>query len=200
MSDDFTCGLVLLAAGASRRMGRPKQLLPVAGQPMVRHVALAIFAAPLSPRVVVLGAHAKEIIPALAGISMEVVVHADWAKGMGSSLAAGVAAALKLDPQMQGLIIVLADQPWLNERDLGRLLEVRRQTGLGLVASTVDGVLGPPVLFTAAWFPKLLELEGDAGAKSLLEANRAMVATVPFAARIDLDTPEDYENCPARRG
>lgn len=193
MSEAFSCALLVLAAGGSRRMGRPKQLLPVDGQPLLRHVVKTVLSAPVSPVIVVLGARAAEIAPCLDGLAVQVATNEHWAEGMGSSLRAGLLALTAHRPVPAGVIIVLADQPDFSARHLADLLETHRTTGKPVVASAADGVLRPPALFAAAWFPRLLELRGDAGARALLQAQPESVATVPLASPADLDTPADYE-------
>ena len=110
MAENFSCGLILLAAGASTRMGRPKQLLPVRGRPLLRHVVEACLAAPVSPVIVVLGANSAEIAPCLGGLAVHVVVNAGWAEGMGSSLRAGLEALAALAPAAKNLVIALAER------------------------------------------------------------------------------------------
>lgn len=193
MAESFKCGLILLAAGASRRMGRPKQLLPVAGRPLLRHAAESAAAAPVAPVVVVLGARAAEIAPCLDGLPVQIVVNAQWDQGMGSSVRTGLRALTAGTPGLATVIIALADQPGCPADHFARLIETHRATGRSIVASSVAGVPGPPVLFTAVWFHLLLVLDGDTGARRLLRAQRAHVATVPLASGTDLDTPADYE-------
>ena len=192
-TDPSSCGLVLLAAGASQRMGRPKQLLPVAGKPLVRHVAESLLAGSLRPVVVVLGAHAAEVAAALDGLDVHRVVNPDWAEGLGSSLCAGVSALQQLEPRLAELIVALADQPNLSPAHLERLRETRRRTSRAVVASECRGARMPPVLFAAEYFPRLLALRGDAGARGLLQAAGAALAVVPADDLVDLDTPADYE-------
>lgn len=190
---DFQCGLVLLAAGASRRMGRPKQLLPVHGRALVRHVAELVLRAPVSPVVVVLGAEARKIGPALDGLPVHLTVNPDWEEGLGTSLRAGLAAALELAPRLQGLIIALADQPGLPPNHLENLIRRFRQGDCSLVASQTGPNLVPPVLFGAEWFPRLRALTGDSGARDILRENRPDFGRVALPDNTDLDTHEDYE-------
>jgi len=190
---DFSCGLVLLAAGASRRMGRPKQLLPIGGRAMIRHVVESLGEAPIAPFVVVLGAGAEDILPTLAGLPIVVVTNPRWEEGMGSSLRAGVASVLNLSPQLQGLIVALADQPGLPAPHLEKLIARYRQGGCSLVATKAGSTRVPPVLFGASWFSHLQTLAGDKGARDLLRQERPDFASVPLATITDLDTPEDYD-------
>ncbi len=193
MAEDFSCGLVLLAAGASRRMGRPKQLLPVAGQPLLRHVVEQTLAAPVSRVIVVLGAYAETIAPVLADLPVQIALNEDWASGMGSSVRKGLQQLMVGTPAATAVIIALADQPDCPADHFRRLVETQRTTGHSIIASTAGGVTGPPALFTAEWFPRLLTLRGDAGARMLLQEQQGALGLVPLAGASDLDTPADYE-------
>jgi molybdenum cofactor cytidylyltransferase len=190
--DPIACALILLAAGASQRMGRLKQLLPVNGTPLVRHVAETALGAAVSPVVVVLGARAPDIAPCLAGLPVQIVVNDRWAQGMGASIRAGMQALTKASPAVEAVMVALADQPDFSADHLARMIEVHRRTGRAIVASEAGGVRRPPVLFAASWFPRLLTLEGDAGARALLKEQQEELAVVPLSAPADLDTPEDY--------
>ena len=192
MAENFSCGLVLLAAGASTRMGRPKQLLPVRGKPLLRHVVESVLTEPVSPVIVVLGANAPEIAPCLDGLRVHVVVNAGWGEGMGSSLRIGLEALITSTPTVGGIIVALADQPDLPTGHLAALIERQRATGRSIVASESEGVHGPPVLFTRKFFRALLALRGDTGARSLLRTYPEDVGAIPLPNLRDLDTPADY--------
>lgn len=192
--------LILLAAGASTRMGRPKQLLPMYGnRPLLRHVVESALVEPVSPVIVVLGANAAQIMPCLEGLPVRIVINASWAEGMSSSLRRGIEELARIAPGADSVIIALADQPDILTGHIAKLIDVQRTTGRPIVASECEGVLGPPVLFTAGYFPALLALRGDAGARSLLQTRPDEVATVPLAALRDLDTPSDYSDYLGRK-
>jgi molybdenum cofactor cytidylyltransferase len=194
MADLPRCALILLAAGASRRMGRPKQLLPVGGgKALLRQVAEQAVAAPVSPVLVVLGSQAPEIAPSLDGLALQIVTHDRWTEGMGSSVRAAMRALEGEASAPAALIIALADQPDCTAKHLTLLIESWRNTGRSIVASIAGGELQPPVLFAAEWFPRLRELAGDTGARQLLREHAAAVATVPLSTAADLDTPADYD-------
>lgn len=184
--------VVLLAAGASRRMGRPKQLLPVEGTPLVRRAAGIAVAAGLGPVFVVLGCRASVIAPALDGLPLHLVINESWSDGLGSSIRAGVRRALELAPVPRGLVLALADQPGVTAAHLRRLAAMHRKTGRSIVATFSNGVLQPPVLFTPEWFPRLGQLGGDDGARKILGEHARQVARVPLARAGDLDTPGEY--------
>jgi len=194
MAETFSCALILLAAGASSRMGRPKQLLPVEGRPLVRAMAETVFAAPVAPVIVVLGAHAEEILPALDGLPLRAVVNAGWAEGLGSSLRAGMKELAAVAPKVDAVIVVLADQPDVSAAHLARLIAAHAKTGRSIVASEHHGVPMPPALFSARHFPALGALRGDTGARALFQTHRREVVTVQLESANDLDTPADYEN------
>jgi molybdenum cofactor cytidylyltransferase len=192
MSAGFRCGLVLLAAGGSRRMSQPKQLLPVSGQPLVRYVAEQALRAAVAPVVVVLGAEAERIAPLLAGLAIEIAVNPQWAEGQGASLRVGVAAALAAAGELDALIVALADQPSLPPGHLDALAAAFRAGGCSIVASQVGGERVAPMLFGAQHFVRLQRFTGDTGARMLVREFGQETAVVPLATNADLDTPEDY--------
>jgi molybdenum cofactor cytidylyltransferase len=192
MAETASCALVLLAAGGSSRMGRPKQLLPIGDRPLLRQVAEAAAGAPVTPVVVVLGAHAAEIRPCLDGLPVRVIVNDGWAEGMGSSVRAGMKALASFAPEASGVIIALTDQPDFSADHVSRLLDAHRRTGRSIVASQCGGKLMPPAFFAAVHFPALLALRGDAGARSLFQVHANEVAAVPAEELRDLDTQTDY--------
>lgn len=193
MKPEFQCGLILLAAGGSRRMGRAKQLLPVQGQPLLRLVAERVLKAKVSPVVVVLGAEAKQIEPTLDGLSVRLAVNPNWQEGMGSSLRIGVETLLERAPGLDALIVALGDQPGLPAEHLDQLIVRYQQGRCSLVASHNGQRRMPPVLFGREWFPQLRQLTGDAGAREILKDDRPDFAEIPLADATDLDTHEDYE-------
>lgn len=174
-------------------MGRPKQLLPVKGRPLVQHMAELVLHAPVKPVVVVLGANAKKIEPVLLGLPVRLAINPAWAEGMGSSLRCGVEAALEQAPKLQALIVALADQPTLPVRHLERLIETYLNGGCTMVASQTGPDRGPPALFGSRWFSALQTLTGDNGARTLLRAHVDETALVPLETNADIDTPEDYD-------
>ena len=192
MVHEFSCGLILLGAGASTRMGRPKQLLPVHGKPLLRFVVESVLTVPVSPVVVVLGANAAEIAPCLDGLPVHLVVNPDWNEGMASSLRAGMEMLAACAPATQSVVGALADQPDVPAGHIAKLIETQTETGRPIVASECANVRGPPVLFTAGYFPALRALRGDAGARALLQMHAYDVITVSLVVARDLDTQADY--------
>ncbi len=191
---DLNIGIILLAAGASRRLGQPKQLLSIDGQSLLRRSAEAALGIDPEVAVVVLGAHHDLIAPELAGLPLQVVVNPNWATGMASSLHVGLAAVLAQQPSTAAVLILLCDQPLLTAEVLQQLVAAFGQTGGPIVASRyANGVLGVPILFSQPLFPELRLLTGDAGARKLLAQWPDLVQKVDFPeGLLDVDTPEDW--------
>ena len=190
-AEPFSCSVILLAAGGSRRMGRPKQLLPIRGQPLIRYMAESALAAAVDSVVVVLGAEAEQIKAALDGLPLQCAINPDWKAGLSSSLRIGVETALQHSPELRAVIVCLADQPNLSPEHLQQLILRYQQSDCTAVASLAGDVMVPPILFDRCWLNKLCALEGDIGARALLRGSEN-VATVPIDSADDIDTPEDY--------
>ncbi|RYU82791.1 nucleotidyltransferase family protein [Hymenobacter persicinus] len=185
--------VLLLAAGASSRLGRPKQLLVFEGQTLLRRAAeTAVAAAAGGPVVVVTGAQHDALLPELTGLPLQVVRCAQWEQGMGASLQAGLA-ALEATGPVPSVAIMLCDQPFVTPALLRELAETHVASGQPIVASAYDGTRGVPVFFSAAALPWLRELPASAGAGQLLRQHPQLVATVSFAAgAVDVDTADQY--------
>jgi CTP:molybdopterin cytidylyltransferase MocA len=181
-------GAAILAAGASRRLGRPKQLVSLAGQQLVRHMAEVALRSGCRPVAVVLGAHAVEVGAAVARLPVVCLSNPEWAEGMGSSVraAAGWASGAALD----ALMLVLVDQLRLSSRHLEALRAASGQ-GRRIAASAYQGVLGAPAIFPRRFFPALQALEGDCGARQLLRGSFPVTAVSWPAGRYDLDRMAD---------
>ena len=183
--------LLLLAAGASTRMGRPKQLLPWQGRTLLRHAAETAVASGCAPIMVVTGALHEELLPELAGLPIRTVRNPDWATGMASSLQAGLAAVADANPA--AVLVMLTDQPLVTPGLLRQLLARQRQTRAAAVAAAYGDTLGVPAVFGQVLFPQLRQLQGAQGAGRLLATLGAAVDSVDFpAGLLDIDTPAQY--------
>ncbi len=180
---------VVLAAGQSRRLGQPKQLVSFRGQRLIeRAVSRAAGAVGWAQVCVVLGAHADSMRPWLDPRIGQIVHNADWADGMGSSIREGVAAIAR---QAGAAMIMLVDQPLV---DLQPLLSTWNDDGAGRIVATryAGGNTGVPAIFPAAYFSALRGLDGETGARDLLREHRDAVCPVLLAgADIDVDLPAD---------
>ena len=185
-------GLVL-AAGASTRLGRPKQLLELAGKPLLQHVVDACAGAALDEVVVVLGHRADEIGARLRlGPGVRTARNPDHARGQASSLAVGLAAA---DPRSDAVVITLGDQPGLTAELIGRAVEAWRASEAPVLRCYFGDVPGHPVVAAREAWSVLSRAIGDEGARSVLAEGSVPVTELrlPGPPPIDVDTWEDFE-------
>ena len=187
-------GAVILAAGESSRLGQPKQLVQFRGKSLVRRAADAATEAGCSSITIVLGSDSKKIEDELAGTGVAIVKNENWRAGIGTSIRAGVQNLLSQAPNLEAIVLLVCDQPFVDARVIKGLIELRQKTNKSIVASAYSGTLGVPALFNRSCFQELLALGDDTGAKSIIMRNRERVAEFPFPqGEIDIDTVADYE-------
>ncbi len=187
-------GIVILAAGASARLGAPKQLLRLGGQSLLERATRTALASGCEPVVVVLGARADEIRQEIKGLAVQTVENTGWADGMGGSIRIGLRALLDQAPDLSAAIMILCDQPLLSSQHLIEMVRLYEESRAPLVTSEYGGRMGVPALFDRALFPQLLALQGPEGAKSVIRARRDRAMTLPFPeGELDVDTPADFE-------
>jgi molybdenum cofactor cytidylyltransferase len=188
-------GIVLLAAGKSSRLGRPKQLLLYHQQTLLQHCFQIASASQAQSIVIVLGSDADDIKEKLNGISADAVVNPDWEEGMASSIRFGINYLLGANQQLEGVVLMVCDQPFVTSSLINNLIQSYRRSGKPIVVSGYDNTFGPPVFFHKSLFPELLQLTGDVGAKAVIKQHADEVAVVSFPhGSMDIDTEADYEN------
>ncbi len=180
---------IVLAAGASTRFGSAKQLVRVAGRPLLHAAAAHAGEVAGAAVTVVLGARAAELAPLLKHSPASVVINRDWREGMASSIRAGVA---RLPPSCTAVLLMLVDQAAITGEDLKRLVSAWRRQPDYIAAALYGATTGVPAIFPRTSFSDLQSLRGDVGARVLLQRNPDRVIRVPMPrAAIDIDTPED---------
>ena len=186
--------IVILAAGASTRMGVAKQLLRHRGRTLLRHAVEAALGSICRPVVLVLGANMQQVLPEVEGLPVEIVKNSDWAEGLSTSIRAGLEALAPAADSPEAVVLTLCDQPFVSSDDIDGLVAAYHSTKRPIVASEYAGTVGVPALFARPIWPELANLTGDAGAKRVIQKHLANVWPVscPHGA-IDLDTPEDYD-------
>ena len=185
---------VILAAGPSSRMGRPKATLPWDKKTLLGHAVATAEAAGCAPVVVVLGAAAGDVAQAVPPTA-NVVVNGAWADGMGGSIARGLAAVRGGSATPGRLLVLPCDLPHVAADDLRRLIDAAGGDRTDAAAASFADTVGPPVVFTAGVYDRVAALTGTDGGKDLLKSlgDRLARVDVPAAAR-DVDTPDDYES------
>jgi len=184
---------IILAAGASRRLGQPKQLLMHGGETMIGRAIRMANESGATPVIAVLGAH-YELIRKTVPLSLALpIINSLWEQGIATSIHAGVAAVEDRAPQTSGVLILGCDQPRLAAAHLRALLEIfGTQAAPAIVASAYAGVLGIPAVFPREVFAELCALRGDKGARSLLMQPPCPLVALPFpGGEIDIDLPAD---------
>lgn len=191
-SEVTTVGVVL-AAGASSRMGKAKQLLEINGQPLVARTSALALMAGFEGVVVVTGAR-RGAVEAVLPDFVHVVYNPNWATGMGSSVHAGLSFAMSLFPELQYSGFMLTDQPHLTSELLSKMLSQLKDSSAPGIAAYYNGGLGVPAVFRARLFPELLALDGQKGAKPILHKYKEALQSVLFPeGAFDLDFPNDWE-------
>jgi molybdenum cofactor cytidylyltransferase len=187
--------VIVLAAGRSSRMGGPNKLMAhFSGKPLIRQTAERALASRAAGTIVVTGHQAVRIREALGGLDVKIAHNQDFASGLSASLKAGIAA---IPPESAGALIVLGDMPVVSTADLDRLIGVFQKSGGGtVVRATHNGKRGNPVLLPRSLFGAVAQLEGDTGARHLVEAELMPVIDVEIGegAAIDVDTRDGLES------
>lgn len=186
-------GGILLAAGGSSRMGTPKQFVKFEGETLLRRAASAI-ASVCEPVIAVIGADREKAEKVIADIRVEPRFNREWKTGISSSIKLGLTELLSIEPNIDAVLITLCDQPFVDARNITRLIERFRETRTQMVAAKYDHVVGVPAIFSKEMFEQLLALTGDTGARDLLRDPNASVDSIEIKkAAIDVDTSDDVD-------
>lgn len=188
-------GIIVLAAGASRRMKEPKQLLEFEGETLLRRAAFAAIGSVCTPVILVLGANFEKTNAEIKDLEVEICFNENWESGLSSSIKTGIEYLLRIKPDISAVIFTLADQPFVTANHINRFAEKFYQSKSAIVAAQYSGTIGVPALFAREIFDDFFELSGDQGAKMILKKRRENLETVDFPeAAFDIDTPEDFSN------
>lgn len=191
---------LVLAGGASSRLGRPKQVEPWADSTLLGHVLDEIRKGPFDQCFVVLGAAVDQVLEAVDFSDWVVVENLEWEDGMASSLRVGLDALLRLT-RAEAVVIFMGDQPGIDQQVVNTLLATRASTKRQVIVPKYRYEWGNPVVVERPLWPRLMSLEGDVGARQLFKAHPEWVEEVWFEARPprDVDTTEDIEDLRPRR-
>jgi molybdenum cofactor cytidylyltransferase len=186
---------IILAAGASRRLGQPKQLVRAGDETLLGRTVRMVRESGAAPVFVILGAHYEQICAAEDLTDVHVVVNAEWEQGIAASIRSGMTAVQGALPEATAVMLLVCDQPRLTGAHLRALMaEMDDRDEPTIVASMYANIAGIPAIFPKSEFSRLLALRGDVGARSLLRNPRCAMATVAFeGGDVDVDTAEDLK-------
>lgn len=186
-------GVVILAAGSSSRLGRPKQLVQFQNKTLLQHVIDSIVPFHFDPGILVLGANAHQIRDSISPKKITVVDNQGWSEGIASSIRLGVSESIKLNESLEGILFLLSDQPFVTKKLIEELIQKHKNGDQQITACRYKESFGVPAIFGKAFFSQLLKLTGDTGAKKIIAQNSEHVDTIVFqAGSFDVDTEEDY--------
>jgi len=185
---------IILAAGASSRLGFAKQTLLYRGKTLLELAINAALKSKCSPVMVVLGANTAEIEPGIKNNGITILHNLNWKEGMSSSIRTAIE-HIEKDPEIDSAVIMLCDQPFVNRALIDNLIYKQQQKGNTIVACAYNNTIGVPALFKRSLFAGLLSLQGQEGAKKIIKAYAEDIITIPFEkGGIDIDTLTDYED------
>lgn len=195
MKDKFKykTAIIILAAGNSSRLGRPKQLLKYKESTLLKNTISEALKVYNSFVIVVTGANHNEVEKQLNTEEINICFNPEWETGMSSSIVKGLNELLLLKPDSDECIFAVCDQPFVNNLIFEHLIRHYHKSKKRIIASAYSETLGTPVLFHRKYFNELLELSGQEGAKKIIKKHQDDVYSVPFEkGDIDIDTEEDY--------
>ena len=186
-------GVVVLAAGSSSRLGQPKQLIKYKGKPLLQNILDHSQVLSFTSKVLILGAHAEEIKKNINTGEFRVIINEQWEEGIASSILKGVRSSLEINPNLENILFLLSDQPFVTSALIKELLDTHKKEGKTITGCRYDKTVGVPVIFNKNMFRELCHLNGDRGAKVLIRKYPDKVAAVSFdLGSVDIDEPEDY--------
>lgn len=186
--------ILILAAGASSRMGRIKQLLPWEDTTLLGNTIKNAKVSNAGMIVVVLGANAESICNAITETDISSVENPAWQSGLGSSIACGTEFLLKRDNKTNGILIMLADQPLIDVDYLNTMMAAFHPEQERIIATAYKSRAGVPALFSKSYFKKLSKLDDDFGAKKIIgDKNENVLILDPGNKAIDIDTKMEYD-------
>lgn len=191
--NDPEIAVIILAAGGSSRMGRPKQLLQINEQSLLKRAVVTAITSVAGRSIVVLGSDTDEIIKEIIDTQVDVAINSKWTRGIGSSLKKGLEYAQMKYTSLKAVIVMVCDQPYVNSAYLNKLIEQYKGSGSLIIASRYAGSPGVPALFDRNLFSTLMALPDEQGAKKVILDNSDKVEYVDFPdGAIDLDTPNEW--------
>lgn len=189
-------GLIILAAGGSRRMGKPKQLLSYQGKTLLNTmIDTCLNVVEKENIIVVLGCEHEKIATSITAENITTCINTNWESGMASSISSGLKTLLLKSPEMEKCFISVCDQPYLESSVFIEMIYAFENSEKHIIVSEYAGTVGVPALFSKKYFNDLIHLDGEEGAKKIIQRNENDVEVIQFEkGAVDIDTPMDYNN------
>lgn len=186
--------VLLLAAGSSSRMGKPKQLLPWGSKTLIEHQITTLLKTGC-PVNVILGSSSELIIPLIKNYPVNIFINDNWSRGMGSSVSAGMHHIMQKYHDAKGVLICLVDQPLLTQEYFEKMFNKWKADSQQILASySASGWTGVPVIIDRCYFEELLKLNDDEGAKKVIKQHENKIILINAGESVeDFDTPHSYE-------
>jgi molybdenum cofactor cytidylyltransferase len=185
--------IILLAAGASSRLGQSKQLLRIGSETLIEHSVNVALQSGVTSVKVVLGANADNHRKHLDNLPVEIIHNETWSKGMGNSIKVALNKIIKSDTTLECVIIMVCDQPFITSQNIKNLLSRYEETPGSIIVSHYNNTSGVPALFDRSHFEELLSLDDEQGAKKIIQMQAAVEEIDCPEGAYDIDTPEDYQ-------
>jgi len=185
---------ILLAAGESKRMGKPKQLMPLGSSTILEQAIDNLLNSAVDEVIVVLGYKAEEITKTIAAKPVKIIVNPNYRQGMSTSIIAGL---ILVDSQAQAVMLALGDQPLVDSQTINQLIDEFYNHDKGIAIPTYQGKRGHPIIFAIKYKPELLELEGDIGGRQIIQCHPDDILEVAVDSKsviADIDTRADYHS------
>jgi len=185
---------ILLAAGESKRMGKPKQLMPLGQSTLLEQTIDNLLDSSVDETIVVLGHKAEEITRTIAGRPVKIVINSDYSQGMSTSIIAGL---ILVDPRSRAVMLAMGDQPLVESSTINQLIEAFNKNKKGIAVPTYRGRRGHPIIFDIKYKAELFKLKGDIGGREIIHNHPddvLMVAIDSESVVSDIDTKEDYQS------
>jgi len=194
MSSEENIAVVVLAAGGSTRLGRPKQLVEFKGKTLLKHTMDEVVRVGFQTKILVLGARQEEIQGKIDSSGFKAVINTDWKQGMASSIKVGLEAAMGEEEGLNHVLFLVSDQPFLESKNLIKLVQTQLRENPKATYSQYGENIGVPAIFGKEAFPLLLNLKGDEGAKKLMHMEDFKYCTEVFKkGGFDVDTEADVQ-------
>ncbi len=187
--------IMIMAAGASRRLGQPKQLVKYQGETLIRRISKEALHTEIGNVTVVTGHDHKKVENEIKELGIDTFYNAEWEEGLGASIRNGLTNILNAKPDTNAVLLTMVDQPYVDGAHLKKLANAYDSSRPMIIASAYSSTFGVPVLFDSQYFEEMKQLKGDEGGKKIFANYLRNIVEIPFIkGAIDIDEKEDLES------